>query len=123
MAAMHKSFELCCVLSCFVDFSSARPLTARRVSSTTGAGPTCPLGTAAGLVTTGSSSLAGVGHLIRRGVAASLAGTALVGHGATSRLSTAVGGWVAAHCSGSLACHFFRFGAVETRRLFDVVVV
>ena len=94
---MHKSFELCCVLSCFADFSSARPLTARRVSTTTGAGPTwgsffifssgflfyfvrrqlkrkvwkgkyltCPLGTAAGLVTTGSSSLAGVGHLQKK---------------------------------------------------------
>ena len=37
---MHKSFELCCVLSCFADYSSTRPLTACRVSSTTGAGPT-----------------------------------------------------------------------------------
>merc|ERR1719450_432998 len=104
---MHKTFELCCVLSCFADCSSTRPLTACRVSTTTGAGPTCPLGTAAGLVTTGSSSLAGVGHLIRSGVAACLAGTALVGHGATSRLAAAVSGWVAAHCRGSLACHFF----------------
>jgi len=51
--------------------------------------------------------LAGVGHLIRSGVAAGLAGTALVGHGATGRLAAAVGGWVAAHCRGSLACHFF----------------
>ena len=37
---MHKSFELCCVLSCFADYSSTRPLTACRVSSTTGARPT-----------------------------------------------------------------------------------
>ena len=37
---MHKSFELCCVLSCFADFSSTRPLTACCVSTTTGAGPT-----------------------------------------------------------------------------------
>ena len=37
---MHKSFELCCVLSCFADCSSTSPLTARRVSTTTGAGRT-----------------------------------------------------------------------------------
>ena len=37
---MHKSFELCCVLSCFADCSSTRPLTACRVSTTTGAGRT-----------------------------------------------------------------------------------